>query len=93
MNLRNLPFLRMFMPKRKKGFGAMWASLFGVGISAAVFGLTRGKRSNFALPLKNTLNNFTPSMNIGRTDISRMDNAALAEFSEELMESAMNNKQ
>lgn len=64
----------------------MWASLLGLGISAAaVFGVTRGKRKDFTLPFQNPLKNFSPKINV-----NRMDNAALTEFSEELLTSAIN---
>lgn len=85
-NLRRLPFFNLIMPKRKRR-GAMWASLFGLGLSAAVFGVTRGKRKDIALPFQNVVRNFTP-----KTNINLMDNAALTEFSDELLESALNNR-
>jgi hypothetical protein len=94
-NLRKLPFFNLFMPKRK-GRGTMWASLVGLGVSAAVFGITRGKRSNnnVALPFSNAIRNMTPKMNISpKMDVGRMDNAALAEFSEEMLASALNKDQ
>lgn len=88
--LRQLPFFNMFMPKRKRR-GTMWASLLGLGVSAAaVFGMTRGKRGNGALPFKNAVRNMTPKMNVGRMDVGRMDNTALTEFSEDLLTSALN---
>ncbi|WP_144546980.1 hypothetical protein [Bacillus sp. X1(2014)] len=80
------PFLKMFAKKRKSR-GAMWASLLGIGLSAAVFGVTKGKRRDLALPIQNMVKNFTPKANL-----SLMDNAALTEFSEELLMSALNNK-
>ncbi len=88
--LLKLPVFTLFMPKRKSR-GAMWASLFGLGISAAVFGITRGKRKNFALPFQNAMKNvknFTPKTNL---NLNLMDKAALTEFSEELLESALRN--
>jgi hypothetical protein len=85
-NLRRLPFFNLFMPKKRKGRGTMWASLIGLGVSAAVFGITRGKRSNVALPFTNAIRNMTPKMNVGR-----MDNAALTEFSDELLASSLKN--
>ncbi|MGG1679156.1 hypothetical protein ACIFOT_26035 [Neobacillus sp. NRS-1170] len=86
-SLRNQPFFNLFMPKRKSR-GAMWASLLGIGLSAAVFGVTRGKRKDMALPIQNAVKNMVPKFN----NINRMDTAALTEFSEELLESALNNK-
>ncbi len=75
----------MFARKRKSR-GAMWASLLGIGLSAAVFGVTKGKRRDIALPIQNMVKNFTP-----KTNLNLMDNAALTEFSEELLMSALNN--
>ncbi|MDR6998447.1 hypothetical protein [Neobacillus niacini] len=88
-NVKIQPFFNMFKRKRKSR-GAMWASLFGLGISAAVYGVTKGKRKISVPPLQNMQNmvkTFTP-----KTNISMMDNAALTEFSEELLESALRNK-
>jgi hypothetical protein len=79
------PFLNMFS-KRRKGRGTMWVSLLGVGISAAVFGLTRGKRkNNIAVPFQDVIQSFTPKNN------TNINNTALAEFSEELLASALRN--
>ncbi|NWQ41990.1 hypothetical protein MLOOGBEN_14935 [Bacillus sp. EB106-08-02-XG196] len=85
--MRNMikPFFNMFGKKRKSR-GAMWASLLGVGISAAVFGLTRGKRNNIAVPFQDVVQSFTP-----KTNLNGMSNTALAEFSEELLTSALRN--
>ncbi|PFO04746.1 hypothetical protein COJ85_10800 [Bacillus sp. AFS076308] len=82
------PFFKLFTPKPKSRM-PLWASLVGLSLSAALFGITRGKRSDFALPFQNAVKNFSektklPSLNV-------MDNTALTEFSEELMESALNN--
>jgi hypothetical protein len=90
MNGINLnPFFNLFVKKRKRR-GAMWASasLLGIGISAAVFALTKGKRRDIALPFENLMKNFGP-----KTNLNFMDNAALTEFSEELLTSALNNKE
>jgi len=67
----------------------LWASLVGLGLSAAVFGITRGKRKDFTLPFQNVVKNFSEKANLPRINV--MDNTALTEFSEELMESALNN--
>ena len=85
--MRNMikPFFNMFGKKRKSR-GALWASLLGVGISAAVFGLTRGKRNNIAVPFQDVVQSFTP-----KTNLNSMNNTALAEFSEELLASALRN--
>ncbi|EKN65309.1 hypothetical protein BABA_20976 [Neobacillus bataviensis LMG 21833] len=85
-SIRRQPFFKMFAPKRKSR-GAMWASLLGIGVSAAVIGVTRGKRKDFALPLQNVVKNFSP-----KTNLNLMNNASLTEFSEELLESALKNE-
>lgn len=85
MRNRIMPFFNMFGKKRKRR-GALWTSLLGVGISAAVFGLTRGKRNNIAVPFQNVVQSFTP-----KTNLNGMSNTALAEFSEELLASALRN--
>lgn len=83
-NMKKLPFINMFMKKRRSR-GAWWASIAGLGITAALFGVVKGKRKFSSLPLNNMFKNLTPNM-----DINRMDNAALTEFSEELLESSLN---
>jgi hypothetical protein len=84
--MRNMvmPFFNMFGKKRNNR-GTMWISLLGVGISAAVFGLTRGKRKNIVQPFQEVVQSFTPKKNIN------INNTALAEFSEELLASALRN--
>jgi hypothetical protein len=83
-------FFKLFTPKQKSRM-PLWASLIGLGLSAAVFGLTKGKRREFALPFQNVMKNFSEKTNLPNLNV--MDNAALTEFSEELTESALNNKQ
>ncbi|MEH7177744.1 hypothetical protein [Neobacillus vireti] len=85
--MRNMmnPFFNMFGRKRNRK-GTMWASLIGLGISAAVFGLTRGKRKNITMPIQHLVQSFTP-----KTNLNHMNNTALAEFSEELLASALRN--
>ncbi|MEH7502101.1 hypothetical protein V7152_08645 [Neobacillus drentensis] len=80
------PFFKMFARKRKSR-GTMWASLLGIGLSAAVFGMTKGKRKDLANPFQNMVKNFAP-----KTNLNIMDNAAITEFSEELLMSALNKK-
>ena len=79
------PIFNMFGNKRK-GRGTMWVSLLGVGISAAVFGLSRVKRkNNIAVPFQDVIQSFTHKNNLN------INNTAMAEFSEELLESALKN--
>lgn len=72
--------------KRRKTRGTLWTSLLGLGISAVVFGLSRSNRINVAQPFKKMMRNIVPAQNI-----NGMNNVALAEFSEELLASALNN--
>jgi hypothetical protein len=74
--------------KQPKNRGTMWASLFSIGIGAVILGLTRsrGKQNKMVQPLKNALYNMNPRNN----NINAMGNAAFAEFSEELLASALN---
>ncbi|WHY84174.1 hypothetical protein QNH39_16040 [Neobacillus novalis] len=85
-DIRRQPFIKLFAPKRK-GRGAMWASLVGIGLGAAVFGAARGRgrRKDLALPLQNAVKNFSSKINF-----NKMDDTALTEFSEELLTSALN---
>ncbi|MGX6444222.1 hypothetical protein ACWM35_13475 [Neobacillus sp. K501] len=78
-DILKLPFFNMFVKKRKRS-GTMWASLIGLGLSAAVFGMTRGRRKDIALPFQQNMNSR-----------NGMTNLALAEFSEELLASALKN--
>lgn len=64
----------------------MWASLIGLGLSAAVFGMTRGRRKDIALPFQQNMKNFSL-----KNSQNGMTNLALAEFSEELLASALKN--
>jgi len=78
------PFFNMF-GKKRRNIGTMWVSLLGVGISAVVFGLTRGKRKNIAQPFQDVVQGFTTRNKVN------INNTALAEFSEELLASALRN--
>ena len=85
MNNMIKPIYKMFGKKRKSR-GTMWASILGLGISAAVFGLTRGKQKYNTQPFQNLLQSFKP-MN----KVNQMNDVALTEFSEELLASALRN--
>ncbi|MED3625568.1 hypothetical protein [Neobacillus thermocopriae] len=101
---RRMPFHRLFRPKRRNR-GSIWASVLSIGLSALVYGLTRGKGKKTMLPSTNAVKHFAPKLNReGVTNavknmvppnlnINRMDNAALTEFSDELIKNAMNKKQ
>lgn len=98
---RKQPFIRMFTRKRNNN-GAMWASLIGLGISAVMFGLNKGqnkgqnKGANVPIPngqstgtmgsIQNLLQN-----NPFKASPSTMNDAAITEFSEELISKALQN--
>lgn len=88
--IAKMPFFKLFTPKPKSKM-PLWASLVGLSLSAAVFGITRGKRRDVALPFQNAIKNFTQKTSLPNLNV--MDNTALTEFSEELMENALKNKQ
>ncbi|AZU62914.1 hypothetical protein CHR53_17580 [Neobacillus mesonae] len=95
-NLKRMPLMKMFMPKRNNK-GAIWASLAGIGIGAAVYGMTKGRRNNMALPLRDSVKNMAGPIRdsvknmVPKMNLNNMDNAALTEFSDELLASALNN--
>lgn len=79
--------MRMFTKKRSnKGF--LWASLISLGASAAVWGLTKGKKSDIRMP-RIPVQNMFKNLNINK-NIPMMNDTALTEFSEELINKAMN---
>lgn len=80
------------MGKRRKNRGAMWVSLFSVGIGAAILGMLTGKRKDSSMPMNNIMKNFTPRNLTPKTNINMMDNAALTEFSEEILSNALNTR-
>jgi hypothetical protein len=94
-NILKLPFLQRFT-KKKKSNGALWVSLVGLGLSAAVLGVTKGKQRKMpSLPIQNMMSGMMNGKMSGfspKTNIGNMDAAALTEFSEELLNSALNDK-
>ncbi|MGE8205744.1 hypothetical protein ACQKP0_14400 [Heyndrickxia sp. NPDC080065] len=70
-------FLKM-LGIRRNNRGMMWMSLLGVGVSAAIFGLSRNRNKNMLGPLQNFMKN-SRMPNFGQ-----MQNMA-TEFSKELM--------
>jgi hypothetical protein len=71
--------------KKQKSRSTLWASIIGIVISAAVFAVRKGNRNDFKPPLQNIVRSLSPKSELG------MSNAALAEFSEELLSSALKN--
>ncbi len=82
------PFFKIFS-RRRNNRGAMWASLIGVGISAvAMFTRNRGQKKISSINFQNLMKN-----NPLKKSSPNISDAALAEFSEELMSKALNNNQ
>lgn len=71
--------LKMF-GRRRKNRGIMWASLIGLGLSAATFAFRRNRNNNMLNPFQKLINN----MNFRKA--GKMPNmTALTEFSKEIM--------
>ncbi|MDF2855788.1 MAG: hypothetical protein K0Q87_1639 [Neobacillus sp.] len=84
-NFNDFPSFPMLTKKRKYG-GTMWASFIGLGISALVYGITKGKRNEYKPPLQNIVKTIKPpKADLGMSDL------ALAEFSDELLANALKN--
>lgn len=58
----------------------MWASMLGLGISAAAYGLRRNRNKNMLIPIQNLMNNFR-----ARNDGQMPKMASVTEFSKELV--------
>jgi Na+(H+)/acetate symporter ActP len=89
------PFLNLFR-KKQNNKGVMWASLLSLAVSAVAYVLSRGQQQNTnnenkqrykAPSLRNFVSSITP-----KGDIPIMNDAALTEFSEELISKAVQNK-
>ncbi len=98
MNLFSLlnkrqPLMKMFRRKQNNNRGVMWASLLSLAVSAAAYVLSRGQKqtnegsTSKTSPLQNIVSNLAPKNNI-----SLMNDAALTEYSEELISKAIQNK-
>ncbi|WP_102275714.1 hypothetical protein [Cytobacillus massiliigabonensis] len=70
--------MKMF-GRKKNNKGIVMASLLGLGISAAAYGLKRNQSSNMLRPIQKVMN----SMQMGRNG-DKQTNLALAEFAKEL---------
>ncbi len=66
--------------RKRNNRGMMWASLLGVGVSAAAYGLRRNRNSNMLRPVQNVMNSI-----LTRTGGQMQNPAALTEFSKELV--------
>ncbi|MED3692197.1 hypothetical protein P4534_26020 [Peribacillus butanolivorans] len=71
--------LKMFGRKRNNR-GMMWASLLGLGVSAATYGLGRNRNRNMLVPVQNVMNSIRT-----RTAGQMPNAAAITEFSKELV--------
>jgi hypothetical protein len=88
MSMFNRQMMKVFT-KKKNNKGVLWASLISLGASAAVWGITKGKKREInTLPIRNMFKN----MNLNK-NIPIMNDAALTEFSEELIDKATKNKE
>lgn len=66
--------------RRRNNRGMIWASLIGLGVSAAAYGLSRTQNRNMPNPVQNLMNNFRFNNAV------KMPNMAnLTEFSKELV--------
>lgn len=78
MTRRGPNILNMF-GKRRNNRGMIWASLLGLGVSAAAYGLRRNRNTNILQPIQNVMKRFRT-----RTAGQMPNVATLTEFSEEL---------
>ena len=72
------PFLNIFR-RRRNNSGMMWGSLLGLGVSAAVYGLSRNRNKKRFQPLQNIMNN----SRMGTFQMRNM--AGLTEFAKEFV--------
>lgn len=86
MTRRGLNILNMF-GKRRNNRGMIWASLLGLGVSAAAYGLRKNRNMNIQQPIQNIMNRVRSS-----TAGPMPNMAALTEFSEELIPNQDNQK-
>lgn len=70
--------LNMFGQKKRNGKGVFWASLLGIGVSAAAYQMGKNQRQNKSDRLQNLMDNFQKTKNIS------LPNLAMAEFAKEL---------
>lgn len=81
------PFLNI-VRRRRNNRGIIWGSLLGLGVSAAVYGLTRNQNKKTFQPLQNIMNN----SRMGIFQVPKM--AGLTEFAKEFVpnKTPLNNK-
>src|SRR3954447_2819133 len=76
---RKQNIFKMFGRKRNNR-GMMWASLLGLGVSAATYGLKRNQNRNMLRPVQNVMSNIRM-----RTAGNMPNVAAITEFAKELV--------
>ena len=76
---RKQNIFKMFSRKRNNR-GMLWASLLGLGVSAAAYGLRRNQNRNMLRPVQNVMNNIRT-----RTTGNMPNVAAITEFAKELV--------
>lgn len=87
--LKKQSFMKRLMKRRKNNKGIMWLSLFTIGISSLLMGMRREQNNDAGQqPLQNMIKNFT-----SKRGMPLMNDAALTEFSEELLASALRKKE
>lgn len=74
LNVQNL------FGRKKKNRGVMWASMIGLGVGAAAYGVTKSQNSKNSL--QNIMNTFTKQQN---KNIQMPNYAAMTEFSKEII--------
>ncbi|MBS4189507.1 hypothetical protein KHA94_04675 [Bacillus sp. FJAT-49705] len=70
--------LQNIFGRRRNNRGMILASLLGLGVGAAAFGLSRNRNKNMMNPLQNIMNNLQTPFN------RQVPNAALTEFAKEI---------
>lgn len=71
---------RLLVRRRRKNRGMLWASLVGIGLSAAALGLGRNRDRNMLRPLRYAMNRMKNRV------VNQMPNtAAMTEFADEFM--------
>jgi hypothetical protein len=73
--------------RKRNNRGMVWASLLGLGVSAATYGLKRNQNRNMLRPVQNVMNNIRM-----RTTSNRPNVAAVTEFAKELVPNMKSNK-
>ncbi|MEH7355772.1 hypothetical protein V7150_19775 [Neobacillus drentensis] len=79
-NMRRRQTLLNMFGRRRNNNGIMWASVLGLGISAAVYGLTRNQNGKMQNPGQYLTNIFPMGKNA-----QRLNMAGLTEFAKELI--------